>query len=53
MRRLKLEECHIYLDGQQYFIRVVLDISRRATDVKGRGIVSIVVSALSQRLVTV
>ena len=38
MRRLKPEKCHIYLDGQQYFIGVVvLDISRRATDVKGRG----------------
>ena len=37
MRRLKPEKCHIYLDGQQYFIGVVLDISRKATAVKGRG----------------
>ena len=42
--RLKPIECHIYLDGQRYFIRVVLDISRKAI------VVSIVVFALSQRL---
>ena len=35
MRRLKPEECHIYLDGQQYFIGVVLNISREATSVRG------------------
>ena len=30
------KECHIYLDGQQYFIEAVLDISRQAAAVKGR-----------------
>ena len=60
MRRLKPEECHMYLDGQQYFIGVVLDISRKATAVKGRGVVSIyytivlvIICALSQRLVII
>ena len=53
MRRLKPEECHIYLDGQQYFIGVVLDISRKATAVKGRMVVSKVARALSQRLTIV
>ena len=34
----KPKECHIYLDGQQYFIEVcaVLDISRQAVAVNGR-----------------
>ena len=36
VRRLKPTECHIYLDGQQYFIGTVLDISRQVTAVKGR-----------------
>ena len=27
----------MYLGGQQYFIGVVLDISRKVTTVKGRG----------------
>ena len=36
MHHLKPEECHICLDGQQYFIGVVLDISRKATAVKRR-----------------
>ena len=33
MRPLQPTECHMYLDGQQYFIRAVLDISRKATAV--------------------
>ena len=37
MRCLKLTECHMYFDGQQYFIEAVLDISQKATAVEGRG----------------
>ena len=37
MRRLKPKECHLYIDRKQYFIGVVLDISRKATVVKERG----------------
>ena len=37
MRLLTPTECHMYLDEQQYFIGVVLDISRTATAVKGTG----------------
>ena len=37
MRHLEPKECHIYLDRQQYFIGVLLDISQKATAVKGRG----------------
>ena len=40
MRRLKLTEWYIYLDGQHYFIRVVLDSSRKATDVKENNVFS-------------
>ena len=36
----------MYLDEQKYFIGTVLDISRKATAVKGRGNID---SALSQR----
>ena len=39
----------MYLDEQQYFIRVVLDISRKATAIKGRGIeLILLVYVLSQ-----
>ena len=37
MGRLKTEEYHTDLDGQQYVIGVVFDISRKAVAVKGRG----------------
>ena len=37
----------MYLDGQQYLIGTVLDISRQATTVKGRGCIRV----LSQRRV--
>ena len=37
MCRLKPTDYHMYLDGQQYFIGVVLDISRKATAVKRMG----------------
>ena len=43
MRSRKPSKCHMYLDGQQYFM-AVLDISQKATAVKGRG-----ESGLSQR----
>ena len=46
VRRLNPTECHMYLDGQEYFIEVVLDISRKATVVKRRGSTN---SVLSQR----
>ena len=41
LRRLKPTECHIYHDGQQYFIGTVLDISRKVTAVKGRQILKV------------
>ena len=44
--RLKSTECHVYLNGQQYFIEDVPDISRKATAVEGRGDIN---SVLSQR----
>ena len=46
MRRLKPTECHMYRDGQHYFIWTMLGMSRKAAAVKGRYTFN---SVLSQR----